>query len=87
VFAARTRRSESLTFRIGYHLVVISEFWNHYAAAVIKARLPHETVDTSRARRLGGQSSMNPAGFTFLPIRDFRVFVGEVIALTGPRST
>ena len=200
VFAARTRRSESLAFRIGYHafrlvhriliglpvkvgnfsvlprrqldrLVVISEIWNHYAAAVIKARLPHETVDTSRARRLGGRSSMNlvsmvvhglsamavygevigvrllcttfvlivlaaalfaglvvvppltglqvprsaalvagtlvvilaqavlmafvlvfivlgsRAGFTFLPIRDFRVFVGEVVALPGPRST
>lgn len=196
VFAARTRRSESLTFRIGYRafkivhriliglpvkvgnfsvlprrqldrLVVISELWNHYAAAVIKARLPHETVDTSRGPRLGGRSSMNlvsmvvhglsamavygeiigvrllcttlflialaaalsaviflvppltgrpiptpaalaaaallvilaqavlmafvfvfivlgsRAGFTFLPIRDFRFFVGEVVAFTG----
>ncbi len=196
VFAARARRSESLSFRIGYQafkivhriliglpvkvgnfsvlprreldrLVVVSELWNHYAAAVIKARRPYETVDTSRGRRLGGRSSMNlvsmvvhglsamavygeiigvrllcstlvlilmaavlfaglflappltglhiptsaalaagtllvvlaqavlmafvfvfivlgsRAGFTFLPIRDFRFFVGEVVALTG----
>jgi glycosyltransferase involved in cell wall biosynthesis len=195
VFAARTRRSESLSFRIGYQafkivhriliglpvkvgnfsvvprrqldrLVVISELWNHYAAAVIKARLPHETIDTSRGPRLAGRSSMNlvsmvvhglsamavygeiigvrllcttlllialaavlcavvfvippltglqipapaalaagallvvlaqavlmafvfvfivlgsRAGFTYLPIRDFRFFVGEVVALT-----
>jgi hypothetical protein len=196
VFAARTRRSESLVFRIGYHafkivhriliglpvkvgnfsivprrqldrLVVISELWNHYAAAVIKARLPLDTIDTSRGVRLAGRSSMNlvsmvvhglsamavygeiigvrllcstlvlialaavmcavvflvppltglpipmpaalaagtllvilaqavlmafvfvfivlgsRAGFTFLPIRDFRFFVGEVVTLTG----
>ena len=40
-------------------LVVISELWNHYAAAVFKARLPHDVVPTSRATRLSGRSRMN----------------------------
>ena len=40
-------------------LVVISETWNHYAAAVIKSRLPCDKLPTQRAQRLAGQSSMN----------------------------
>jgi hypothetical protein len=40
-------------------LVVVSELWNHYAAAVFKARLPRETVPTERAPRLCGESRMN----------------------------
>jgi glycosyltransferase involved in cell wall biosynthesis len=42
-----------------HRLVVVSELWNHYAAAVYKARLPVALVPTARARRLGGRSSMN----------------------------
>jgi hypothetical protein len=40
-------------------LVVVSELWNHYAAAIFKARLPRETVATERAARLCGESRMN----------------------------
>jgi glycosyltransferase involved in cell wall biosynthesis len=40
-------------------LVVVSELWNHYAAAVFKARLPRDVVPTSRATRLSGLSRMN----------------------------
>jgi polyisoprenyl-phosphate glycosyltransferase len=88
VFAERTRRSESRTFRMFYalyrwvhllltgipvrvgnfsvipfaqlrRLVVVSELWNHYAAAVFKARLPRASVPTTRAARLAGTSRMN----------------------------
>jgi len=88
VFAERTRRSESLTFRVFYalyrwahllltgipvrvgnfsvipfqqlrKLVVVSELWNHYAAAVFKARLPRASVPTVRAPRLAGRPRMN----------------------------
>jgi polyisoprenyl-phosphate glycosyltransferase len=94
VFARRSRRSESLAFRIGYQayklvhylltgravevgnfsvvpypalarLVAVSELWNHYAAAVYKARLRVLTVPIPRASRLAGRSSMN---FTSLVI-------------------
>jgi polyisoprenyl-phosphate glycosyltransferase len=40
-------------------LVVVSELWNHYAAAVFKARLPRENIPTVRASRLSGESRMN----------------------------
>lgn len=88
VFAARTRRSESLTFKFFYHLyrlihflltgvqvrvgnfsvvpaaalkrlVAVSELWNHYAAAVHKARLPMALIPTHRTPRLEGPSRMN----------------------------
>lgn len=40
-------------------LAVVSEVWNHYTAAVIKARLPYRTLSTTRGKRLSGRSSMN----------------------------
>ncbi len=40
-------------------LVVISELWNHYAAAVFQSRIPYESVPTMRARRLHGRTQMN----------------------------
>jgi hypothetical protein len=91
VFAERTRRSETLHFRLFYNayryahlvltgiavrvgnfsivplvqlrrLVVVSELWNHYAAAVFKARLPRTSITTVRRPRLAGRPSMNFAG-------------------------
>jgi polyisoprenyl-phosphate glycosyltransferase len=43
-------------------LVVVSELWNHYAAAVFKARVPRTSVPTVRAPRLEGRSRMNFVG-------------------------
>jgi glycosyltransferase involved in cell wall biosynthesis len=40
-------------------LVGVSEIWNHYAAAVYKARLPVAQVAVARARRVEGRSRMN----------------------------
>lgn len=88
VFAERTRRSESVTFRIFYalyrllhraltgqgvrvgnfsaiprrslaSLAVVTELWNHYAAAVFRSRQPYCMIPTERARRLSGRSTMN----------------------------
>jgi glycosyltransferase involved in cell wall biosynthesis len=88
VFAERTKRSESVTFRVFYNLykvihlmltgirvrvgnfsviprvrlqslVVVSEMWNHYAAAAIKSRQPMCLIPTRRANRLDGTSRMN----------------------------
>jgi hypothetical protein len=88
IFADRTRRSESLVFRVFYalykllhqlltgqkvrvgnfsaipeerlsSLVVVTELWNHYAAAVIRSRQPHRSIPTRRAVRLCGRSTMN----------------------------
>ncbi|MGH7817977.1 MAG: glycosyl transferase, partial [Candidatus Binatia bacterium] len=40
-------------------IVAVSELWNHYAAAVHKARLPLALIATQRSRRLEGSSRMN----------------------------
>lgn len=40
-------------------LVAVSDLWNHYAAAVFKARLPYTTIPTSRGVRYAGNSTMN----------------------------
>jgi hypothetical protein len=40
-------------------LVGVSEIWNHYAAAVYKARLPVVQVPVARAPRIAGRSQMS----------------------------
>jgi hypothetical protein len=40
-------------------LVAVSELWNHYAAAVHKAKLPMELIPTQRSPRLAGPSRMD----------------------------
>ncbi len=40
-------------------LVVVSEIWNHYPAAVFRSRQPLGMIPTRRARRLSGTSRMN----------------------------
>jgi polyisoprenyl-phosphate glycosyltransferase len=88
VFAERTKRSESIVFKIFYRLyrymhqimiglpVKIGNFsvipfsyaqgltvsphlWYHYAATVVRTRMPFATVKTSRGCRYRGMSQMN----------------------------
>jgi glycosyltransferase involved in cell wall biosynthesis len=88
IFAKRSRRTESLTFRVFYqlykifHLIVtgvkvevgnfsilpsrylktlavMSELWNHYAAAMIRSGLPMTTTPIPRGHRIAGTSKMN----------------------------
>jgi polyisoprenyl-phosphate glycosyltransferase len=88
VFAARTKRLETLAFRSCYRLyrflhriltgisvrvgnfsvlpwdavatlIVTSDLWSHYAAAVFRSRLPYQSVPLERGRRLRGRSRMN----------------------------
>lgn len=40
-------------------LVVSSEIWSHYAAAVVTTRVPYALVPTARAKRIAGRSRMN----------------------------
>lgn len=109
VFAKRTKRSESLTFRAGYfayrllhrlmtgiavqignfsviprptlsRLVVSSDLWNHYAAAVVRARLPTTLVPTARQARIAGVSRMNLVALVAHGISAMTVF-GDRVAV------
>ena len=107
VFAERTRRSESLLFRVGYFayrvlhrlltgipvkvgnfsvvprvhlasLMVVSEMWSHYAAAVFKSKIPHVSVPTERGTRLRGRSNLNFVGLVVHGLSAIAVF-SEVV--------
>ena len=71
-------------------LVVVPEIWNHYAAAVIRARLRFETIPISRGKRQAGKSKMNfialllhglSAFFVYGDIVGARLLVGIALAL------
>lgn len=40
-------------------LVVVSEIWNHYAAGVLKAKVPYTEIPCRRSLRLAGHPQMN----------------------------
>jgi polyisoprenyl-phosphate glycosyltransferase len=55
-------------------LVVSSDLWNHYAAAVIKTKLPYATVRLDRAKRLHGKSTMSFTGLAIHGLSAMSVF-------------
>jgi hypothetical protein len=55
-------------------LVVSSDLWNHYAAAVVKMKLPYATVPIDRSRRFTGESKMGFVGLVFLGLSAMYVF-------------
>jgi hypothetical protein len=73
-------------------LVVVSELWNHYAAAVFRARIPYKLVATKRANRIAGESTMNFVGlvghgFSALAVHGERVGVRLLVAAVVPLVT
>jgi glycosyltransferase involved in cell wall biosynthesis len=46
-------------FTLLSRLVILSDLWNHYAAAVFKSRTPYVTEPSPRCPRIAGRSSMN----------------------------
>jgi hypothetical protein len=103
IFAARTRRAESLLFRICYQsyralhhaltgvqvrvgnfsaisfellgrVVLVEDAWNHYAASVYKARIPHALLGAERAARLDGDSKMSFLALTLHGLSAISVF-------------
>jgi hypothetical protein len=68
-------------------LAVVSEMWNHYAAAVVHAKLPRVLVPAARGTRLAGKSSMNFVslvghGLSAMSVFSDRIAV-RMLALTG----
>ena len=59
-------------------LVVAPDLWNHYAATVVKIRLPHAMVSTDRGVRIAGQSSLNLTGMVVHGLSAISVFIETV---------
>jgi polyisoprenyl-phosphate glycosyltransferase len=69
-------------------LVVVSELWTHYAAAVFRSRQPYSTIPTHRAARLSGTSHMNFVslvvhGMSAISVYGDRVFVRLIVFASG----
>jgi len=72
-FSVLSRRSLST-------LVVVSELWSHYTAAVVKAKLPYVTMATTRGRRLSGESHMDVVALIIHGLSAISVF-GDVVGV------
>jgi glycosyltransferase involved in cell wall biosynthesis len=70
----------ALPFASLTRLVVVSELWSHYAAAVLKARLPYATISTSRARRLAGKPTMDFASLVVHGLSALAVY-GDLVGV------
>jgi glycosyltransferase involved in cell wall biosynthesis len=61
-------------------LVVVSELWSHYAAAVFVSRAPYATIPTERGRRLAGGSKMNVVALVIHGLSAISVF-SEIVGV------
>ena len=61
-------------------LVVAPGLWNHYAATVVKLKLPYATVSTDRAKRFAGESRMGFVGLVIHGLSAMSVF-GETVGV------
>lgn len=59
-------------------LVGISELWNHYAAAVIHARLPVEKVPIPRRQRLAGEARMSVTALVIHGLSAISVYGAQI---------
>jgi hypothetical protein len=67
-------------------LVLLSELWNHYPSAVIKARIPFTSIPLPRAPRLGGRSHMGLTGLILHGLGAIAVH-GDVIGVRALLAT
>ncbi|MDQ6886938.1 MAG: glycosyltransferase [Gemmatimonadota bacterium] len=56
----------------------VAEMWNHYAAAVVKARIPRTLIATDRGTRLAGHSRMNVLGLVTHGFSAMSVFADRI---------
>jgi glycosyltransferase involved in cell wall biosynthesis len=61
-------------------LVVSSDLWNHYAAAVVKMRLPYASIPIDRSRRFIGESKMGFVGLVVHGLSAMSVF-GDTVGV------
>ena len=67
-------------------LVLLSDLWNHYPSAIIKARIPFTSIPLPRAPRLGGRSHMGLTGLLLHGLSALSVH-GDVIGVRALLTT
>jgi len=48
-----------IPFHLLARLVAVSDIWNHYAAGILRSRLPYAEISINRGSRLAGKAQMN----------------------------
>jgi len=76
--AVRFGNFSLVPMRLCRSLTLVSDLWNHYAAAVVKSRLPYTSVPCPRGPRIAGTSQMNLVSLTTHGLRAFSVFSEEI---------
>ena len=61
-------------------LVVLSELWSHYAAAVFRSKLPYTMIPIPRGTRIAGRSSMNFVALVSHGLSAISVF-GDIVGV------
>lgn len=61
-------------------LMVVSELWNHYAAAIFRARISYRTIPLPRGKRLTGESRMSFVSLLVHGLSAMSVFSDQVSA-------
>lgn len=59
-------------------LVVCADMWNHYAASVLKLRLPFASLPTTRGDRYFGKSNLNYVGLVMHGLSGISVFAETI---------
>jgi len=59
---------------------VLSEIWNHYAAALFRSKLPFTTIPIARGVRISGESRMNFGALVAHGLSAISVF-GEIVGV------
>ncbi|HEY7139171.1 MAG TPA: glycosyltransferase [Methylomirabilota bacterium] len=67
-------------------LALLSELWNHYPSAIIKARIPFTSIPLPRGSRLGGGSKMSLTGLILHGLGAISVH-GDVIGVRALLAT
>lgn len=76
--AVRMGNFSYLPWKQADRLVVCSELWNHYAAAVVHARIPYTLIPCERNTRVAGRSKMNPVALVSHGLSAMAVFADRI---------
>lgn len=67
-----------LPVSVARRLTHMPETWNHFAASIVKARVPLRRIPTTRGRRIAGRSTMNLVSLVTLGLSAISVYSDAV---------
>ncbi|BAU12915.1 putative glycosyl transferase [Leptolyngbya sp. NIES-3755] len=75
-----------IPFNLLERVVILSETWNHFAAGILKAKIPFMTIPCKRSSRIAGRSKMNFVSLVMHGLSAISVY-GDVIGIKALLAT